>query len=167
MQQVGAETLVEIRKKCKDKTLHYACDAAIKGGHHHMVKKMSWHSYEERELNIITLDSDACDGTDIDAANALDYSFRKLDPIEGTKRKFNGQGTDSGGGSTSDGLQRQMELLQHVSKHSITTKCSIHGHNMCVKSLTDKFIGAGAVSYRNYMQLVFAAYAVQKEFEPM
>ena len=39
MQQVGAETLVEIRKKCKDKMLHHACDAAIKGGHHHMVKR--------------------------------------------------------------------------------------------------------------------------------
>ena len=52
----------------------------------------------------MVLDSDVCDGTDLETAHALDLSFKKVDPIDGPRTKFHGQGTHDGGGGTSQGL---------------------------------------------------------------
>ena len=44
--------------------------------------------------------------------------------------------------------------------------CSMHNHNVCVKSPDDKFLGQEVINFKTSLQLVFAAYAFQKESEP-
>ena len=108
VKKLGCETLIILRKQIVGQCLCYACDAANKGGYHHMVKKIAWHHYEKSELNVVVLDSDVCDGTDMDAVEALNNSFLKLDPISGPKVFMHGQRTDAGGGGTSSGLATEM-----------------------------------------------------------
>ena len=165
---VSTETLAVLRRKIKDKKLYYGCDAANKGGYHHMVKKLAWCDSKTKELECIVLDSDVCDGTDSDTVNALDFSFRKLDPIDGPKIQFFGQGTDAGGGGTSTGLGREMINLHRLApdEKCFINTCSIHAHNVCIKSPAEKYLGSGSISNRNCLQLVFTAYALQNEFEP-
>ena len=95
---VGSETMCILSKKARDQKLFYACDAANKGGHHHVVKNISWFDTKDNDFNYVVLDFDVCDGVDKDAAHALDYSFMKVDPMNGPKTIFYGQGTDAGGG---------------------------------------------------------------------
>ena len=95
IKDVATGLLVVIRNNSKNHNMCYAFNAAMKGGYHHMVKKISWHDFEN-ELHVVTLDSYVCDDTHHGTAHALDYMFRKLDLIDGAKIKFNGQGTDSG-----------------------------------------------------------------------
>ena len=111
---VGVDTLCILRTKIKDEQLFYACDGANKGGYHHMVKKMSWFDLKCNDLNVVVIDSDACIGTDLETAKALDFSFTKIDPLDGSKVIFRGQGTDAGGGGTSYGLSREMDELDRL-----------------------------------------------------
>ena len=151
VKQVGIETLVVLRSRVLGKKLHCGCDAAIKGGLHHVVKKISWHDSDKSELECVVLDSDVCDGTDVDTAHALDYSFRKIDPIEGSKIQFFGQGTDAGGGGTSEGLGREMRKHDRLVNECdcMITTYSMHAHDVTIKSPSEKFLGSGVVSNRN------------------
>ena len=63
---VTAETLAVLRMKTKGKKLHYGCNAANKGGYHHIVKKIAWHDMDNAELCCIVLESDVCDSMDVD-----------------------------------------------------------------------------------------------------
>ena len=74
-----------------------------------MVKKIAWIGALQFECDCVVLDSGACGGTDLDAARVLDFSFKKVDPIDGPKTKSHGQGTDAGGGGTSQGLTVEMK----------------------------------------------------------
>ena len=121
-----------------------------------------------KESQCIVLDSDVCDGTDADTAHALDFSFKKLDPIKGPKARFFGQGTDAGGGGTSEGLGRHMRTFDRLvpEEECFIHTCSIHAHNVAIKSPAEKFLGSGSIANRNCLQLVFTAHALQNEFEP-
>ena len=75
IKKLGCEMLIILRKQAVTQYLYYAYDVANKGGYHYIVKKITWYNYEKSELNIVVLDSDACDRTDMDTAKALDNSF--------------------------------------------------------------------------------------------
>ena len=86
IKKTSAKTLAMIRRNVSDKKLHFACDAANKGGFHYVVKKSSWHDVQTSELNVIVADSDVCEGIDRETAVGVDFSFQKLDPSTNNKK---------------------------------------------------------------------------------
>ena len=73
LKKVAAETLCVVRKEVADKTLHFACDAANKGGFHFMVKKLACHDEKNKDLNVMVVDSNVCDGTNRETAFGVDF----------------------------------------------------------------------------------------------
>ena len=65
-----------------------------------MVKLISWFNTHDKDLHVVTLDSDVFDGTNSETAYVLDFRFNKIDPVTENDEKaaFNGQATDTGGG---------------------------------------------------------------------
>ena len=78
LSNVGSETLLALWKKLRNQKLFCANDAASKGGCHHMVKNIAWFDVLQFEFDCEVLDSNTCDGTDLDAVRSLDFSFKKL-----------------------------------------------------------------------------------------
>ena len=110
-----------------------------------MVKQMSWFKTCDNDLHAVTSDSDVCDGTDSDTAHALDFSFKKIDPVTDNDEKtiFNGQINDAGGDGTSHGSCSEMLALDRVCTLDtfLMATCSLHSHNVTIKSPADKFLG--------------------------
>ena len=108
IKKVGVETLAVLRRKLIGQKLFYYRDASNKGRCHHMVKRITWYDTLRNYLFIVALDSDVCDGTDSDAAHALDYSCRKIHSTDNDKVIFHGQSTGTGDGGTSNVLHSEM-----------------------------------------------------------
>ena len=69
---------------------------------------------KDNEFNCVLLDSDVCDGADVDTAHVLDCSFMKVDLINRLTTIFYGKGKDVGGGGISLGLRVEIEKLNIV-----------------------------------------------------
>ena len=57
------------------KKLHRRCDASNKGSYHHMVKRIAWYDVALEKFESVVIDSDICEGADIDTAKAIDHDF--------------------------------------------------------------------------------------------
>ena len=77
IRQVAAETLIWLRRKVVNQKLFYGCGAANKGSLHHVVKKLVWFDYSNMEFNVVVLDLDVCNGTNVDTESVLDHSLRR------------------------------------------------------------------------------------------
>lgn len=95
------------------------------------------------------MDSDVCNGTDRETAFGIDFSFSKLDPLEGNKLKLYSQATDAGGGGTSAGLAREIANYERIPIDNDYIYCtySLHGHNLTIESPTKKLFGTGGISF--------------------
>ena len=130
-------------KKARYQKMLCACDSANKGGNYYMVKNISWVDVKDNDFNCVVLDSDACDGTEKHTSHALDCSFMKVDPMNGPKAMFYSQGIDAGGGRTSLSLRVDIEKINRVAPSNtfILTTCSLHGHNLVIKSPNERGCG--------------------------
>ena len=101
-------------------------------------------------MNGVVFDSNVCDGTDVDTAEAVDNELKKLDPTEVPKVKMYGQGTDTGGGGTSTRLATEIAKCDRITLDYVflVNTCSIHNNNFCIKSPTEKHFDQGGVSNR-------------------
>ena len=90
----------------------FSYDSANKGLH--VVIKIVLFQCIDRVITL-SLDSDAVVGDNINTAEAADKSLRKTGPLSGNRDLIKevacGLSTDSGGGSTKEGLVKEMSTL--------------------------------------------------------
>ena len=55
------------------KNVHCGCDTSNKGGYHQ--KRIAWFNAALDKFESVVLDSDVCEGTDVDIAISLDHAF--------------------------------------------------------------------------------------------
>ena len=75
----AAKMLAIVRQQMNNAKLFFACDGTNKKGLHHVVKVVSWWC-GDGVMNEF-LDSDAATGDNVNAAQAIDISLRKIDDL--------------------------------------------------------------------------------------
>lgn len=167
IKELAVDVLTKTRMQIRTvKKLYLSMDAANKNGMHHMVKIISYWDFDADVLEIFTLDSDACDGTNVAAAKAVDYFLQKVDPVNAPKINLCGVSTDAGGGGVSIGLVQELRLLNRVNpNHFVYITCALHALNLMFNNPVVKFVGVGGVKNKNALQLLFTAHALENEFE--
>ena len=97
---------------------------------------------------IFALDADACDGTNIRAAQAADYAMIKLNH-EDFKSKLQDSSTDSGGGGVHVGLLSQIQVLDQVNPNAKCHSCVIHSLCLMFINSITKFCGTSGAKNLN------------------
>ena len=91
----AAGCLAAVRIRTKGKLLPLSMDAANKSGTRHMVKVIACWDIDNDRMLIFALDADACDGTNVRAAQTADHVMIKLEH-DNLKAKLQNSITNSG-----------------------------------------------------------------------
>lgn len=105
-----------------------------------------------------------CDGTNVDAAAAVDFSLMKLDHDD-WKATIIAPVTDAGGGGVCTDLKDQLILVGRILANGSCHSCSIYAHNLSFSNAITKHFGAGGAKHLNSLQLLFTCWAIEQEFE--
>ena len=83
-----------------------------------------------------------CEEADKETAKALDHALIKVGALDGRKTNFYGQGTNAEGGGTNKGLSTEIQKLGCLvdDDQLCVSACSLHAHNVAIKSPTEKNI---------------------------
>ena len=111
------------------------------------------------------LDSDGCQGTNIETAKGVDYSVKKLDPIQGEKRKLQGNCSNSGGGRVGERLSLDLDNLLRMALNPLLATFSLCGLSLIEASPVEKLIGLGKLKNKNAIQLSFCCCYFQENHE--
>ena len=71
------------------------------------------------------------------------------------------QTTNIGGRGMNVGLGEELKKLEQISDEYIVATYFIDSYQTIIKSPIEKLIGTRGVNFRNVMQLLYAAYAMQ------
>ena len=134
-----------------------------------MVKRTTWCDTLENYLFIVTLNSDVCDGTYYDIDHTLDCICRKIDSMDDDKLMFHAQETDAGGCGARNDSYSKILMLNCISLDNdfLMATCLLHGHNVTIKSQSQKLLVTFGVNFRSYFQLAFTTHALKQEFNPL
>lgn len=160
----AAEILAIARRKCENRPLFLSIDAENKQGTHHMVKELATWNTDEDSLFTFTLDADACDRTNIRAAEAVDHSLHKIDNVN-TKAQLNGNTTNAGSGGVHEGLLSELTKRNRMAPDAFAHSYSLCTLNLMFSNPICKYFGTGGVKNYNSIQLLFTCYALEREFE--
>ena len=126
---------------------------------------MSYLNEEMKILEIVALDSDACDGTDRDTATTWDFSLQKID--DESKAILNDNAIDAGRGGTGIGLGKELHSVGCTvsTDDFLVVTCLLHVHSLTFSSPITKYIGTGAIRNRTVLQLLYSVYELQEEYK--
>ena len=141
-------------------------DHGNKKGLHHLVKYLSWFDFKRDRVRKNLLDTDATGGTSKETAEGINKSLTKLDKGE-IRVMLHGNHGDAGGGGTGNSLVACLvaeNRIHNVEEYLFCT-CALHGMQLCLANPVIKLMGEGGIEQRNLLQILYAAWNLQEQFE--
>ena len=143
-----------------DSPIYLACDKGNKKGISHFVKYFAF--WFDNKVQLHLLDLDAAGGSNNEAADAIDFSMKKIDPLPPKIRlKVQGGMTDAGGGGVGEGLKRELITKNRANDTYISGTCAIHALSVALSVPIIKLMGDGGLGKSNLLQLLHSAYNLQ------
>lgn len=161
MKETVAEVLSIARINFHDRPLFLSINAAHKQGARHVVKELDFWDVEDDSLLRITLDSDACDGTNIRVAEAACQSLEKIDK-ENKNVKRSTSVADAGSDGMREGLFVELETCKSVEEDGYYHSCGLHALNIVLSNPITKCFCVGGIKNHNSLQLLFVCYVLER-----
>jgi len=139
-------------------TLFLSIDAANKKGMHYVVKVISFCDTNEDDLFVFELDSNGCNGINVDTADSVIFSIKHVDEIEEEIRQLFRLCSDSGGGGVRDRLKKDLNKLKRIYPDVIQCTCTLHALSLMLANPVTKYMGLGKLNNNTPIQLLCLCY---------